>query len=311
MSQILEIKDKCSDEVVALIDKFLQFLTVEKKYSINTSVSYRVDIFHFFTFLAQVKEKIITKSDIENLTVYDFRKWLSTRLSNHINSSNARALAALRSMFRFFHQNKFLQNQEISKIKTPKVSKSLPKSVDKVDIDKIFSEILKIQKTPWESKRDIALLSLIYGCGLRISEALSINKISLENGRSLIVSGKGKKQRMVPLLPFVNEKIGEYLQICPFEIAVNSPIFIGKKGLTYTRRDFSGLIFKIRRGLNLPETITPHSFRHSFATHLLEAGGDLRTIQELLGHQSLSTTQRYTKIDKNRLLSVYEKFQKR
>ncbi len=311
MSQALEINDKCVKEVISLIEKFLQFLAVEKKYSSHTIESYRTDIFYFITFLYQSKEKIIDKNDLNSLSIYDFRKWLSSRLENHVNSSNARALASLRSMFRFFTQNSLLSNQEISKIKTPKVPKPLPKAVDKIDIDKIFGEISKIHKESWESVRDMALLSLIYGCGLRISEALSVTKKSLENGQTIVISGKGKKQRMVPLLPVVKKRINDYLQFCPFPIAYDTPIFIAKKGGQYSRRDFSGLILKIRRNLNLSETITPHSFRHSFATHLLEAGGDLRTIQELLGHEGLSTTQRYTKIDKVRLLSVYEKLQKR
>lgn len=312
MAEALQIESKCDQEVLDLISKFLRFLEVEKKYSNHTTSSYRIDIFYFFDFIFRVKEKkVIAKRDIESLTVHDFRKWLSERLPNHINSSNARALASLRSMFRFFNQNLLIKNQEISKIKTPKVAKPVPKAVDKIDIDKVFAEIVRIQKVEWKAKRDVALLTLIYGCGLRISEALSVSKKSLENSQTLIVTGKGKKQRMVPLLPVVNKRIQEYLAICPFEILFGNPIFLDSKGRVLSRIDFSVLIMKVRRNLNLSETITPHSFRHSFATHLLEAGGDLRTIQELLGHEGLSTTQRYTKVDTARLMSVYEQFQKR
>ena len=125
------------------------------------------------------------------------------------------------------------------------------------------------------------------------------------------MEGKGKKQRMVPLLPLVRKQLDEYFAICPFEILRDQPIFLSSKGRIYTRREFSRLIYNVRKNLNLSDTITPHSFRHSFATHLLEAGGDLRTIQELLGHENLSTTQRYTKVDKSRLLSVYGQFMKR
>jgi len=311
MTKALEIKDKCDSLVTALIEKFLRFLEVEKKYSLHTSSAYRSDIFHFFDFLFRVKRKVISSSDIENLTIHDFRGWLFERLDNHANSSNARGLASLRSMFQFLNQNNFLKNQEIKKIKTPKIGKPVPKSVDQIDIEKIFTEIAKIRKKPWQAKRDIALLTLIYGCGLRISESLSVNKKSLENSQTLIITGKGKKQRMVPLLEIVKKRIDEYLLVCPFKIDSYQPIFLGPKGMPYTRFNFELLIQKVRRNLNLSKTITPHAFRHSFATHLLEAGGDLRTIQELLGHESLSTTQRYTKIDKVRLLSVYEKLQKR
>ncbi len=311
MTEALEIKDKCDSDTIALVEKFLRFLEVEKKYSMHTVSAYRTDIFYFFDFLFRVKAKTLDKNDLENLTIHDFRKWLSERLPNHVNASNARALASLRSMLRFFNQNGLIFNQEISKIKTPKIPKPVPKSVDQIDIEKIFAEILKMRKTIWQAKRDIALLTLIYGCGLRISEALAVNQKSLENSQTLIVTGKGKKQRMVPLLAIVKKRIEEYLAIAPFKINLDQPIFLTPKGQPYRRVDFATFIQKIRRNLNLAETITPHAFRHSFATHLLEAGGDLRTIQELLGHESLSTTQRYTKIDKVRLLSVYEKFSKR
>jgi integrase/recombinase XerC len=311
MTEALEIKDKCDSDTIALVEKFLRFLEVEKKYSMHTISAYRTDIFYFFDFLFRVKAKTLDKNDLENLTIHDFRKWLSERLPNHVNASNARALASLRSMLRFFNQNGLIFNQEISKIKTPKIPKPVPKSVDQIDIEKIFAEILKMRKTIWQAKRDIALLTLIYGCGLRISEALAVNQKSLENSQTLIVTGKGKKQRMVPLLAIVKKRIEEYLAIVPFKINLDQPIFLTPKGQPYRRVDFATFIQKIRRNLNLAETITPHAFRHSFATHLLEAGGDLRTIQELLGHESLSTTQRYTKIDKVRLLSVYEKFSKR
>lgn len=311
MVEALKINNKCTVEIIKLLEKFLQFLEVEKKYSSNTTESYRVDIFYFFDFLFRNKKKILSKSDLEILTIHDFRKWLSERLSNHNNASNARSLAALRSFFKFLNQHTIIKNQEIKKIKTPKIPKPIPKPVEQIDIERILAEIYKIHKEEWQVKRDEALLTLIYGCGLRISEALSVSKKSLENSQTIIITGKGKKQRMVPLLPIVNSRIAQYIKICPFESEYEVPIFFSKTGKTYSRRDFSGLIQKIRRNLNLSETITPHAFRHSFATHLLEAGGDLRTIQELLGHENLSTTQKYTKVDKSRLLSVYGKLQKR
>ena len=304
-----KFKDNSSPETILLIVRFLRFLEVEKRYSIHTLSSYQSDIFYFLDFLCKSKEGIIDNKILENLTTYDFRKWLSSRLENHNNASNARGLSSLRSFFKFCNNESFLKNQEIEKIKTPKIAKSIPKPVDEIDIKNILQEIENIYKKKesniWQIKRDIALLTLIYGCGLRISEALSITKKSLENNQTLIISGKGKKQRMVPFLPMVKERINEYLDICPFEITDNQEIFLGLKGKTYSRRSFSDIIQKIRTNLNLQETITPHAFRHSFATHLLEAGGDLRTIQELLGHESLSTTQRYTKIDKKRLLDVF------
>jgi integrase/recombinase XerC len=307
----LKIEITCDAQIKGLTGKFFRFLEVEKKYSPNTLSSYQIDIFYFFTFLFKSKKRTINKNDLENLTIYDFRRWLAARLENHNNASNARSLASMRSMFRFFNQNNLIKNCEIMKIKTPKVARPVAKAVDKIDIDKIFAEIATTQKEEWKAKRDIALLTLIYGCGLRISEGLTIFRKDIENAESLIVTGKGKKQRMVPLLEIVKKRISLYLNACPFKISFDSPVFCNAKGKKYTRYEFAKLILKVRRNLNLSETITPHSFRHSFATHLLEAGGDLRTIQELLGHESLATTQRYTKVDRARLLNVYEKLQKR
>lgn len=311
MNKALNIDKCCSDEVRNLLEKFFTFLQKEKNYSAHTLVSYRTDLFYFFDFLQKSKEKQVTNSMLENLTVHDFRKWLSARLENHVNASNARGLSSLRSFFRFLDKNNLLKNPEIEKLKTPKIGKAVPKSVDAIDITRIIETIAQIQKEEWIIKRDIALLTLIYGCGLRISEALSICKKDLANGDALIITGKGGKQRMVPLLPIVQKKLKDYITHCPFNLTENASIFFGEQGSSLTARVFSRLIKNARCQLNLTDTVTPHAFRHSFATHLLEAGGDLRTIQELLGHASLSTTQRYTKVDKNRLLSAYEKFHPR
>lgn len=311
MTEALNIEDKCDKTVEKLVENFLEFLRIEKKYSTHTITSYRFDLYHFIDFLFKDQEKIIDKTSLENLTIYNFRNWLTTRLNNHVNASNARSLSTLRSFFRYLNKNKFIENSEIERIKTPKLSKPIPKAVDEIDIEKILDAIKEENKDEWEIKRDLALLTLIYGCGLRISEALSLTRKSLENNDVLMISGKGNKERMVPLLPIVKKRINDYLNDCPYKDKTSQAIFFGQQGKPYLARVFSALMQRIRRKLNLAETITPHAFRHSFATHLLEAGGDLRVIQELLGHASLSTTQRYTKVDKNRLLSAYAKFHPR
>jgi len=330
MMEAFKTNSSTSSEVKNLLKKFFTFLEVEKKYSSHTLISYRTDLFYFCDFLFHSKEKIVDKNMLQNLNLHDFRRWLSARLANHINASNARGLSSLRSFFRFLSKNNLLQNADIEKIKTPKIAKAVPKAVDGVDINKIMMAIcfddektknvnrdnilLESHKKPkeeWQIKRDLALLTLIYGCGLRISEALSITPKSLGNNDFLIINGKGNKQRMVPLLPIVRKRINDYLAKCPFKPLQEESLFFGARGKPYLARLFSRLLQNIRRNLNLAETITPHAFRHSFATHLLSAGGDLRTIQELLGHESLSTTQRYTKVDKDRLLGAYAKFHPR
>ncbi len=310
MSNLIEIEEIVSQEILNLIEKFFIFLEVEKKYSNHTIISYKTDIFYFIDFLFKLKAQKISKKILENLEMQDFRKWLTKNIENgNKNSSNARKLSSLRSFFRFLNKNKLLKNCEIEKIKTPKIAKSLPKAVDEIDIKKILEAIQEQKnKEQWQIKRDFALLTLIYGSGLRIFEALSLKKKDFANSEFLIIQGKGKKQRMVPILPIINSRIQDYLKDCPFEINNESEIFVANSGKTYLARVFSRLIQQIRRKLNLDETITPHAFRHSFATCLLQAGGDLRTIQELLGHSSLSTTQRYTKVDRGRILSEYQKF---
>ncbi len=251
---------------------------------------------------------LVTKSTLEKLTIQNFRSWLVFRKEqNFSNASTARAVSCLRSFFKFLNRHKIITNKEIEEIKSPKLGKPIPKAVDKIDIDSITDLIKEFSKEDWLQKRDLALLTLIYGSGMRISEALSLTKNHLGNNGVVVITGKGNKQRMVPLLPIVETRISQYLAALPHKINNNEPIFLGLRGKKYQAASFEKLIQNIREYLSLPDTITPHSFRHSFATHLLEAGGDLRTIQELLGHSSLSTTQRYTKIDKKRLLEVYNK----
>ena len=312
-SKLLLIEDKLDQEVKFLVKKFLLFLEAEKRYSNYTLISYKTDIYYFLDFISNAKQQIISKQLLENLSVLDFRSFLSFRHNkDYANTSLARCLSSLRSLFDFLNNNQLIKNQQIKKIKTPKTLKSVPKAVDSINIDAIIHAIIiQNNKEKWKIARDLALLTLIYGCGLRISESLAVNKKSLENSEVLVITGQGQKQRIVPILGIVKKRIEEYIVLCPHKIKNDQSIFVNSKGGSYSARLFQKLISDIRKNLNLPETITPHAFRHSFATHLLEAGGDLRTIQELLGHKSLSTTQLYTKIDKNRLLSVYNKLHPR
>jgi integrase/recombinase XerC len=340
----MEIEIITDEEVKDLVDDFLVYLTSEKRCSDHTIISYHTDIFYFFSFLknglprrddvaprnddvenltpklkasslrggkadaAIHTGQLVTKSTLENLTIQDFRSWLVFRREqNFSNASTTRAISCLKSLFKFFNRHKIITNKEIENVKTPKLGKPIPKAVDKIDIDSIVDLIKEFSKEDWLQKRDLALLTLIYGSGLRISEALSLTKNHLNNNGVIVITGKGNKQRMVPILPIIEQRINQYLAVLPHKINNNDPIFLGLRGKKYQAAMFEKLIQNIREFLNLPNTISPHSFRHSFATHLLEAGGDLRTIQELLGHSSLSTTQRYTKIDKRRLLEVYNK----
>lgn len=290
-----------------VINDFFEYLTIQKRYSKNTVNSYRVDILDFCHFLYQVKGKKLKINFLEKITIDDFRSWLSSRLDDHNSNSNARALSALRSFFKFLNSNEIILNKVIFKIKTPKLKKPIAKAIDEGDISLILDEVEKIGKNEWSIKRDKALILVIYGCGLRISEALNLTFNDIAND-VIKISGKGNKQRIVPLINYVKKEIQKYLKSCPFDIKADDKIFLSDKAKLYNRRSFALLIEKIRKNLNLADYLTPHALRHSFATHLMQNGADLRSIQQLLGHESLATTQRYTKVDKTRLLGQYQKF---
>lgn len=300
-----------SIELKDVVNNFLILLLTQKRYSQNSVDAYKVDIVDFLYFLKDEKNiKFFTLQELENLSVSDFRSWLAKRLDNHKNISNARSLSALRSFFKFLWNESLTINCEIKKIKTPKVPKSLPKSIDKIEIEKILHEVVKFRKLEWQIKRDQALIILVYGCGLRISEALSLSLKSVQSD-NLFIKGKGNKIRIVPILETVKNYIIQYLKSLPYDLGMDDCIFIANHKKPYNRRSFNDLLINIRRNLNLPETITPHAFRHSFATHLLESGVDLKAIQQLLGHVNLGTTERYTKVNKLKLLESYQQFQKR
>lgn len=311
MQKNLTFENFCDDFVIKIINQFINYLTYEKKYAQNTIISYHTDILDFIKFIYKLKNNIVDRKILEELELVDFRSWLGERLDNHINNSNARALSALRSMFKYFEKNNLITNRKIFKIKIPKLSKTLPRAIDFNDVKKIILALENYHEEPWENAREIAITFLIYGCGLRISEALSVNKIMLENTQSLVINGKGGKQRLVPLIPIVKDKIEKYLELCPFKKNPTDAIFVNKKNKKYLRTVYANIIAEIRKNLNLSDDITPHAFRHSFATALLEENVDLRTIQDLLGHSKLSTTQRYTKIDKIKLIQNYKKFSNR
>jgi integrase/recombinase XerC len=190
-------------------------------------------------------------------------------------------------------------------VRAPRLPRALPKPLTEVEAAETLEHSARLAAAPWIGKRDAAVLTLLYGCGLRIDEALRLNRAEAPHGDSMVITGKGGKQRMIPVLPMVRAAIGEYLDACPHETPADGPLFLGARGGRLGARTVQALMQTLRAALNLPETATPHALRHSFATHLLAGGGDLRTIQELLGHASLSTTQRYTAVDSERLLAVH------
>ena len=248
---------------------------------------------------------------LRKLTPQDVRAFMAARRGEGITGrSLMRALAGTRSFARYLERNGKGKVGALSAIRTPKPAKTLPKPLSIATAKRIADTELRAgeERPAWILARDAAVLALLYGCGLRISEALRLKRQDLPRGAqvdAVTVIGKGNKARMVPVLAKVAALVDEYLTLCPYEVAADGPLFVGAKGGPLSARVVQLAMAQLRGALGLPETATPHALRHSFATHLLTRGGDLRAIQELLGHASLSTTQVYTEIDTERLLEVY------
>lgn len=301
-----EIQFNADTKLANVIRKWQSWLLNERLYSVNTLDGYSRDL---SAFLAKVKETPLSLSDLATLDVHDFRRFLSKQAARSLNkSSMCRELSAVKNFFKWLERKKILKNPAISIISAPKKSKVLPKALDIDDSFNLLKKIGKIETTAWQGLRDKAILTLLYGCGLRISEALSVNVGDI-NAQSefLRVRGKGNKERLVPLLPIAWQNIEAYLAECPYHNNVGEPLFLGARGERISPRIIQRQIQKLRIMLGLPDTVTPHALRHSFATQLLAEGTDLRSIQELLGHASLSTTQRYTDVQTETLQREYHK----
>lgn len=287
------------------VEDWLQWMGQVRVASRHTLVSYRNDIDHFLAFMSEHLGGRVTLKALTQLEARDFRAWLASRTSDFEASSSARALSSVKSFFRRLEKLGKAENAAIFHIRGPRIKKSLPKALAEDQAASMLSRIGE-HTEEWVGKRDLALLVLIYGCGLRISEALSLSYKDRPQHDVLTITGKGNKQRQVPVLPMVRFAIAEYEEACPYPFSPETPLFLGQRGKKLDPAIFQKTLRTLRAQLGLPESTTPHAFRHSFATHLLSAGGDLRSIQELLGHASLSTTQRYTHVDRDRLMKAYK-----
>ncbi len=218
----------------------------------------------------------------------------------------------VRGFFRFLDREGLAHNPAVAALRTPKQQRPAPRPLTVDQARAAIEAVGELGSTPWIAKRDTALITLLYGAGLRIGEALALDRGDLPTGAAgddavLVIAGKGGRQRMVPLLGVVRATIADYLAACPFALPADGPLFVGARGGRLAAGVAQRTFRRLRGFLGLPESATPHSLRHSFATHLLGGGGDLRTIQELLGHAKLSTTQRYTEVDSESLLRIYDK----
>jgi integrase/recombinase XerC len=283
-----------------------RWLQDEKRLADHTLIAYMADFFRFVEFIQNHMGMEFSLSTFHILKAQDLRAWLAWMSSeNYARTSIARALSVLKSFSSFLLRNHLIENAVIQSIRAPKLPITVPKALSQQDTFTLLEQSSQFHTTPWICKRDHALFTLLYGAGLRISEALSLNHQDLKDGSYLKVKGKGNKERLVPFLPQVKTLLDQYIHSCPYGSSFQDPIFYGRQGKRLSIGVAEKHIRLLRRTIGLPELVTPHALRHSFATHLLEENVDLRSIQELLGHSSLSTTQRYTNADQKHLLKVY------
>ncbi|HZL41115.1 MAG TPA: tyrosine recombinase XerC [Pseudolabrys sp.] len=297
-----------SPDVTAEIARWLGYLGAERRMSPKTLDAYGRDARQFLGFLARHLGGAPTLKQLAKLTPADVRAFMAARRGDGLSSrSLMRVLAGARSFARFLERNGKGKVGALAAVRAPKVGKTLPKPLAIAVAKRISDTDLREGETraPWIIARDAAVLALLYGSGLRISEALSLKRKDFSSSDAITVAGKGNKTRMVPVLPQVATSIDGYIALCPLDLPDNGPLFIGARGGQLSPRVVQLAMARLRGALGLPDTATPHALRHSFATHLLARGGDLRAIQELLGHASLSTTQIYTAVDSDRLLEVY------
>lgn len=304
-----------AEDVRHAITAWQAWLLQEKRASQKTAESYLYDLQDLLRFIRGYQGSAIKLATLADMTLGDFRAWLAHagsaqgKVQAKGAASRARAVAGVRHFFHWLDRTGLAHNAAIDLLKTPKVPKRLPRPVSVEEAEKIVTGADIVATEPWIVARDEALFTLLYGAGLRIGEALSLvcgdvsGKGTIKD--RLTVTGKGNKQRSVPLLPIIQEKITAYRALCPYAPNHDAPLFVGARGDRLNPAIAQRQLRQLRRALHLPDSVTPHALRHSFATHLLGSGADLRSLQELLGHSSLSTTQLYTKLDDQKLAATY------
>jgi integrase/recombinase XerC len=300
-----------SADVAAELRRWLAHLGAERRMSPKTVEAYERDVRQFLSFLTGHTGDAVSLQALAAIEPRDVRAFMASRRADGIGSrSLMRSLAGARSFARFLERNGKGRVGALAAVRAPKLPKTLPRPLTAASAKRLTETDLRAgeEREPWVLARDAAVLALLYGSGLRISEALGLTREAVPapgKGDSIIVRGKGNKARMVPVLPQVLKLIADYMALCPYDLPDEGPIFIGARGGPLSPRIVQLTMARLRGALGLAETATPHALRHSFATHLLARGGDLRAIQELLGHASLSTTQIYTAVDTEQLLKVY------
>lgn len=297
-----------SDAARSALQDWLHSQKALKGASDNTIEAYARDVRGFLTFLTEHKGGLQGIGALKAVTLSDMRSWMARCRAEEIGArSLARKLSAVKSFYRWLSEREGFDATAVMAARAPKFQKKLPRPLAEDAAQGVIDTLDLQSQVPWVAARDQAVVTLLYGCGLRISEALGLTGADLPLGGSLRIIGKGGKERVVPVIGPAREAVEVYLRLCPYPTEPDTALFRGVRGGALGPRAVQKVVEQVRLQLGLPASVTPHAMRHSFATHLLNAGGDLRAIQELLGHASLSTTQAYTAVDTARLMEVYRR----
>ena len=306
MPDLAPFEFQAAPDALDALGAWRRWLETERRVSEHTLSAYTADVWAFLHFLTLHHGRPPSLLALSGLTTIDFRAWLSHLAREGLSAaSRGRALAAVRNLYRWLDRSGRAHNPSIATISTPRAKRPVPRPLTETDTTTLLESATSDAEEVWIGARDRALFTVLYGCGLRISEALALTRRQAPTGESLRILGKGRKERVVPVLPAVRDAVAAYLAVGPHSREPGSPLFVGVRGGPLNPAVAQRRMRDLRRLAGLPESATPHALRHSFATHLLSGGADLRAIQELLGHASLSTTQRYTDVDTQRLMDVY------
>ncbi|MDA9632274.1 tyrosine recombinase XerC [Alphaproteobacteria bacterium] len=294
-------QNNISNTINNIVLPWIKYLETIRGYGVHTLDAYKRDVLEFLKFCTDRNYDFLSPDK------YILREFLSVLSERELSRPTvARKISSLKNFFKFLFKDKVILSLDVSIFKSPKLKRSYPKSIDSDLVAKAFVSLMDKENDHWINLRDRAVMLLLYGSGLRISEALSLKKKEAPNSDWLRVKGKGNKYRDVPLLPIICEGVKEYLDLCPYDVKEDEPLFLGKRGGELSPRIIQRRVENLRYELGLPSHTTPHALRHAFATHLLSGGADLRAIQQLLGHSSLSTTQRYTDVNESELLKLHK-----
>lgn len=296
----------CDTKLQKAIAHWFEWMQSERRYSPETIERYQKDFVYFLSFLQDHTGGELNLKTLLGLEAADFRAFMASRHNAGMQRvSIARILSTIRSFYKFLAKKEYGQNAAITVIRSPKLPKTLPRAIAGAEAEALLDGSDILSDIPWIQKRNMAMFALMYGAGMRVGEVVGLNRNNAPVNDTTVITGKGNKQRVVPILPQIQKAVRDYIDHCPLPLAANDPLFIGQKGKRLQRTNIAGMVRQLRAAMGLPEHTTPHALRHSFATHLLNGGADLRSIQELLGHANLSTTQRYAQVEVEKMLDIH------